>query len=511
MKRPTRFPTRALLLAGLLAASPAGALTPADDKAIDAAARATLPELVDAVKIPNVMRASTADMRRNADWVEAAFKRHGFTARQLADGETPMVYAAATPAAKGAKTVLFYAHMDGQAVNPAEWDQPGPFVPTLKKKRADGTWETMPIEALAKGMPDPEWRLFGRSAADDKAPIMMLMAAMDALKAAGKKPAITIKILIDSHEEGGPPTLGDVVAQNAALLKADAVVMLDGPMHESNKPTLVFGHRGGGGFSLTVWGARNELHSGHYGNYAANPAFSLAQLLATMKDADGRVLIPGFYDGVALDSAAKAARAAVPDDEVALRKRLGIKTNEKVGDSYQGALAYPSLNITSMKAGSPEASRTIIPAFAIATFDARTVPGTPAPRQIALVRKWVEDQGYHLVKGPPTDEERATYAKLATIAGGDGQGQALQTPLDAAVGGWARKAFVGAWKAEPVRIPIMGGSVPTRPLVDGVKAPILLVPLVNNDNNQHAANENLRIGNYFMGVKSLYALFMQPL
>ncbi|PZU08731.1 M20/M25/M40 family metallo-hydrolase [Sphingomonas sp.] len=504
-----RFST--LLGAVCLIGSQARALTPQDEKAITQAARSTLPELVEAVKIPNVMRASTADMRANADWVEAAFKRHGFTARQLADGETPMVYAAGPAAAKGARTVLFYAHMDGQAVNPAEWDQPGPFVPTLKRKRADGSWETLPIETLSKGALDPEWRLFARSAADDKAPILMLMAAMDALKATGRKPAIRIKILIDSHEEGGPPTLKDVVDRNAELLKADAVVMLDGPMHESNKPTLVFGHRGGGGFALTVWGARSELHSGHYGNYAANPAFGLAQLIATMKDADGRVLIPGFYDGVALDPASKAARAAVPDDEVALRKRLGIRTSEKVGESYQEALAYPSLNITSMKAGSPEASRTIIPAFAIATFDARTVPGTPAPRQIALVRKWVEDQGYHLVKGPPTDEERATWPKLATITGGDGQGQALQTPLDAPVGGWARAALVDAWKAEPVRIPIMGGSVPTRPLVDGVKAPILLVPLVNNDNNQHAANENLRIGNYFMGVKSLYALFTRPL
>lgn len=497
------------LAVGLLAGSAAGAMTPAEEKAVAAAAQATLPELVEAVKIPNVMRASTADMRRNADWFEAAFRRHGFTARQLADGETPMVYAEAPAPAKGAKTVLFYAHMDGQAVVPSEWNQPGPFVPTLKKKGADGAWQAMPIDAIAS--PDPEWRLFGRSAADDKAPILMLMAAMDALKASGKAPAIRIKILIDSHEEGGPPTLKDVVDRNAALLKADAVVMLDGPMHESNQPTLVFGHRGGGGFTLTVWGAKTELHSGHYGNYAANPAVALAQLVATMKDADGRVLIPGFYEGVALDPASRAARAAVPDDEAAIRRRIGISANEKVGTSYQEALAHPSLNITSMKAGTPEQARTIIPAFAVATFDARTVPGTPAARQVALVRKWVEDHGYHLVDGPPTDAERQAWPRLATIAGGEGQGQALQTPLDAPVGEWARAALAGAWKAEPVRIPIMGGSVPTRPLVEGVKARILLVPLVNNDNNQHAANENLRIGNYFAGVKSLYALFTRPL
>lgn len=92
---------------------------------------------------------------------------------------------------------------------------------------------------------------------------MMLIAAMDALKANGKQPVINIKIIIDPHEEGGPPTLKDVIARNMALLQADAIVMLDGPMHPTNKPTLVFGHRGGGGFALTVFGANVELHSGH--------------------------------------------------------------------------------------------------------------------------------------------------------------------------------------------------------------------------------------------------------
>lgn len=486
------------------------ASTAQEKAAIQAAARETLPEFVDFLKIPNVMRQSTADMRRNAAWAIAAFRKHGFVARELEDGETPMVFAELPGGSKGRKTVLFYAHMDGQAVTPKEWSQADPFIPVLKAKSADGTFKDLPIELLTGGMPDPEWRLFARSAADDKAPIMMLMAAVEALKANGKTPAINIKILIDSHEEGGPPTLQDVVARNVDILRADAIVMLDGPMHATNRPTIVFGHRGGGGFTLTVFGARSELHSGHYGNYAPNPVFGLATLIASMKDADGRVRIPGFYEGADATPAMKQAFASVPDDEPAMRARIGSAQSEKVGASYQEAINLPSLNITAIKAADLEKPRTIIPALASASFDARTVPGTPGARQVALVRKWVEDQGYHLVQDTPTEEERRTYPRLAAVTGGGG-GRALMTPLDSPLGEWAHKALLTEYTQEPVRIPMMGGSVPTAPLADGLKVPILLIPLVNNDNNQHAPNENLRIGNYLEGTRTLYSLFMQPL
>ncbi len=501
-----------LALLALALPLPAAA-APAKDAAVQKAVQASLPEWVDFLKLPNVTRRSTAEIRKNADWAEAAFKRHGFTARQLEDGETPMVFAEWPGASRGRKTVLFYAHMDGQGVDPREWDQPGgPFAPTLKQRKTDGSWEILPIERLLQGTPDPEWRLFARSAADDKAPIMMLMAAMDALKASGKAPAINVKIILDSHEEGGPPTLKDVVDRNIDALRADAVVMLDGPMHITNRPTIVFGHRSGAGFTLTVFGARSEMHSGHYGNFAPNPAQLLAALVASFKDDDGRVLIPGFYDGVAFTPEMKKALAAVPDDEAAIRARIGAIGTEKIGDNYEESLNYPSLSIVAMKSADVDNRRTIIPASATAMFDARTVPATPGSRQVALVRTFVESKGYHLVDGEPTEEERRTYPRLAAITGGGSQdGKPLATPLDSPVGVWARAALVGAFGEEPVRIPMMGGSVPSGPLVDGLKVPVILLPLVNADNNQHAANENMRLGNYFAGVKSLHALFLQPL
>jgi acetylornithine deacetylase/succinyl-diaminopimelate desuccinylase-like protein len=496
------------VLAGLSWAG-AAAAAPAPDPT-RAAASAMLPEFVEFLSLPNVTRRTTAEIRKNADWAEAAFKRHGWTAKQLEDGETPMVFAEWPGSSPARKTILFYAHMDGQAVKDSEWQQPSPFTPTLKAKQPDGSWKAIPLEGLYGPSPDPEWRLFARSASDDKGPIVMLIAAMDAMKAAKKTPAINIKVILDSHEEGGPPTLVDVVKRNAELLKADAILMMDGPMHESNKPTVVFGHRSGAGFTLTVYGARTELHSGHYGNYAPNPVYGLAEILNSFKDKDGRVVIPGFYDGVDLSKIAPVL-AAVPDDEPALRKRLGIARNDKVGKNYQEALNYPSLNITAMGAADLNARRSIIPATAVAAVEIRTVPATPGARQVALVRKWIEGLGYHVLDRDPTDEERDRYPKLAKMEGGGGGGKPLYTPLDAPVGDWAYRALRGAFGEDPVRIAMMGGTVPTAPLIEGLNAPVLLVPLVNSDNNQHAANENLRLANYFQGVKTYYALFGQPM
>ena len=493
-----------------LATDPATAGTASkQDKALAAATTASLPEFIDFLKRPNVAHKPGPDMRHNADWVEAAFKRRGFATRQLEDGETPMVFAEWPGNSKARKTVLFYAHMDGQAVFPKEWDQPDPFQPVLKRKLADGRWETLPIEALTGGPVDPEWRLFARSAADDKAPIVMLLAAMDAMKAQGKSPSINVKIILDSQEESGSPTLKDVIDRNRSLLTADAVVMLDGPMHASNRPTLVFGHRGIGVFTLTLFGPRGDLHSGHYGNYAPNPAQALATLLAGMKDADGRVLIPGFYDGVDRSDATRHVLASVPDDEAAMRARIGIAAAERLGANYQEAINYPSLNITAMKSGEIASQRSILPAQAAASFDIRTLPTTPFDRQVDLVRQWVAAQGYHLVDDVPTEEDRRRYPKLASLKAGVSTA-ALMTPLDASIGVWAAKAFRRQFKQEPVRIPVMGGTVPTAPLVEALKVPVLLVPLVNNDNNQHAANENLRLGNYVEGVKAIYSLLNQP-
>jgi acetylornithine deacetylase/succinyl-diaminopimelate desuccinylase-like protein len=477
-----------------------------------AAAKGTFKEWVEVLGIPNDA-AVPADIQRNTAWLEQAFQRRGFRTQQLSNKGKPMLFAEAPNAKPSNTTVLFYAHLDGQPVTPSEWQQESPWKPVLKQRRATGEWEPLPIEALYGPAVDPEWRLFARSSSDDKAPIMMLLAAIDALRTKGMEPAINIKVLLDSEEEKGSPSLGAVIHDNLGLLKSDVLVVLDGPMHQSNLPTLVFGNRGIARVTLTVYGPEQELHSGHYGNYAPNPAQHLARLLASMKDDEGRVTIPGYYDAVKFDEESQKTMRAVPDDEPALRKRLGIAEAEKVGRNYQEALQYPSLNIRGMQSADigPKA-RTIVPATATAELDLRTVPETPPEALFELLKSHVEKQGFHVVKGPPTDEERARYPKLVSLelGGISSSGTAVRTELTAPIGQWLRRSFVNTYGKDPVQIRMMGGTVPTGVVVGALNVPFAIVSLVNADNNQHSANENMRLGNYIEGVRGLAGLLTEP-
>jgi acetylornithine deacetylase/succinyl-diaminopimelate desuccinylase-like protein len=244
-----------LMMTGLLAAVARGAEAnaPPLDELVSRHAAATFREWVELLAIPNVATVGT-DIQRNVAWLEQAFQRRGFRTRQLANDDKPMLLAAVPGAAPDRRTVLFYAHLDGQPVNPAEWSQRSPWEPVLKRRTAEGRWEPLPLDRLYGPEIDPEWRLFARSAADDKAPIVMLLAAIDTLKAAGQAPSINVKVLLDSQEEQGSPSLGRVIGENLEALRCDALVVLDGPMHESNRPTLVFGNRGVVAATLTVFG-----------------------------------------------------------------------------------------------------------------------------------------------------------------------------------------------------------------------------------------------------------------
>ncbi len=477
------------------------------------AAAASYGELVALLSIPNV-EAVPEDIRKNAAWLVAAFTRRGLAARELPNEGRPMVFAElpAKPGAKAPRTVLFYLHFDGQPVTPSQWKQESPWKPALKRRGPAGQWETVPVDRLSGADVDPEWRLFARSASDDKGPIVMLLAAFDALRAAGRAPAFGVKVLLDSQEEKGSPSIPRVVAENRDALRADAVVIVDGPRHESGRPTVVYGNRGLVEATLAVFGARDELHSGHYGNWSPNPAQRLAILLASMKDDAGRVTIPGFYDGVALDADAKALLASVPDDEAALRKRLGIAASDRVGATYQESLQYPSLNVRGLASADVGAkARTVVPATATAEIDMRTVPETPPARLADLLRRHVEAQGYHLVNGAPTDEERARFPKLAslTFADMDAQATASRTDASAPVARWLAASLTRTFGQPPVRIRTMGGTVPTRAIADPLGMAFIGLPLVNPDNAQHAANENLRLGNYVDGVRALAGLLCE--
>ncbi|MDB5880254.1 MAG: acetylornithine deacetylase [Ramlibacter sp.] len=480
------------------------ASTPSTEQAMRAV-QASFPEYWELLSLPNDA-AVPADVQKNAQWLEAAFRKRGFTTRQLPNAGKPLVYAELVNQPAQAKTVLFYMHFDGQPVLPEQWAQKSPWQPVVKQRNAAGKWDVVDTTRLQATPLDPELRVFGRSSSDDKGPIMMFLAAFDALKAAGMESRVRVKVLLDSEEEKGSPTIGQVVKQNKDLLKADVLLIHDGPMHASNRSTLIFGNRGNTIVSLTVYGPKSPLHSGHYGNFIPNPAQRLASLLGSMKDDDGRVTIPGYYDRIKLSDAEKRILAAVPDDEAAIRARAGVARTEKVGANYQEALQYPSLNIRGMQAAAiGDKGANIVPKQATAELDLRTTPETPPDYLVHLIEAHVRSRGYYLVQGEPTDAERAVHDKIASIVLGRGS-QAAYTRMDSAEGAWTYAALKQASGDEPVRIRMMGGSVPTDKLVEELGVPFLIVPLVNSDNNQHSYDENLRVGHYLAGVRTLFTL-----
>ena len=486
------------------AAATAGSLS----EQITAASQKNFAEYLDLLAIPNVAD-EPSDVQKNAAFLEQSFQKRGFKTHLLNNAaQRPLVLAELARAKKNAATILFYIHFDGQPVTPEQWSQKSPFGPVVKRRSANGTWEEVSREQLFATPFDPELRVFARSASDDKAPIMMLLTAIDVLK--GRAPAINVKVLLDSEEEISSPSLAETVQANRALFDADALVVLDGPVHGSGRPTIVFGNRGITQAVLTVFGPKAPLHSGHFGNYVPNPAQRLSSLLASMKDDEGPVLVPGYYDGISLTAEDRAVLKATGDDEAALLKRAGIARAERVGENYQEALQYPSLNVRGMASAAVGAkAANIVPSEAVAEIDIRTTPETDGRRLFDLIKSHIEKQGYHLVAAPPTDAERAQYNKLAMFQLGSVQA-AQRMPMDAPVGRWAMQALISATsptpKQDPVRIRMMGGTVPVDVLVNALQLPFLLVPTVNADNNQHARDENMRMGNFVTGTETIYSL-----
>jgi acetylornithine deacetylase/succinyl-diaminopimelate desuccinylase-like protein len=450
-----------------------------------------------------------ADIEKNVQWCEAAFARRGFTTKRL-NTETVPLLLAERPVKNAKKTVLIYLQIDGQPVNPSQWNQESPWKPTLKEKDAQGQWQPIAYERLYEDL-NPDWRIFARATSDAKGPAMAFLASLDALNELKSEPNFNMKVIMDFEEELGSPHLPAAVTQYKTDLAADMLIIYDGPRHISNQPTLSFGARGICEITLTVFGPRAPMHSGNYGNYTPNPAMRLARLLAGMKDDKGRVTLPGFYDGVVLTEEEKKILKQVPDDENEIKKFLGIAEPDNIGNNFQESLQYPTLNIRGLDAlfiGNE--ARTLIPDKAVAEIDIRLVPSSNAERLMELVRKHVEDQGYYIVDKEPTEEERMKYPKIASFQSSFSYGP-FQTPFNSETGIWLSKAMTKAFGKEPIKIRTMGGSIPISPFVTTLNIPAVSVPTVNPDNNQHAENENIRVGNYLDAVKTFLAIMLEKL
>jgi acetylornithine deacetylase/succinyl-diaminopimelate desuccinylase-like protein len=410
------------------------------------------------------------------------------------------------------KTVIFYAHYDGQPVNASLWMKGlHPFVPQVVNGRMDEGATIQSIASATFPLP-PDWRIYARGASDDKGGVMAILNAFEALKRSGAKPGFNIKFFFEGEEEQGSPHLYSIATQHQDLLKSDLWIICDGPVHQSGRSQLVFGARGDTHLSLKVFGPKNPLHSGHYGNWVPNPVMVLTKLLASMKDDKGRVTVKGFYDDVIpLTTIEKKAIAGVPDVDKELKKRIGFNEQERTGMSLMEAINLPSLNINGIESsnvGTIQAN--VIPISATAVLDLRLVLGNDYKRQQQKVIDHIKQQGFYITDKDPTDEERAEYAKIVKITRGSGD-NAQRTSMSLPLAQKLVTAMNTVSDKRVLQVPTLGGSLPLSAIKDALGATTLIVPIANSDNNQHAENENIKLQHFFKGIETMAAIMMMKL
>jgi len=467
-----------------------------------------LREFMQFLAIPNVA-ADTAGLQQTASFIMDLMRRNGIQQVQTLPAKTPGV----PPAVYGevlvpgaTQTIVFYAHYDGQPVNAANW-QKGlqPFVPQLAIGTPGPSLRLLDMPSPGTAI-DPEWRIYARGASDDKAGVMAILKAYEILRANQIKPSVNIKFFFEGEEEKGSDHLEETLDAHKALLKADLWVICDGPVHQSGRKVVGFGVRGDTQLEITVYGARKPLHSGHYGNWVPNPAMDLVQLLATMKDKEGKVTIDGFYDDVVpLSASEKQAIAAIPSVEGQMKTELGITRVESV-KSLPETYSIPSLNINGIRsAETGKLVANVIPVKATVNLDLRLVAGNDWKRQQDKVIAHIQKQGYHITEQEPTDAERQQYAYIAQVTRSKGY-NAQKTSMDLPEAKKVVAAVQSTTREKVVLIPSFGGSLPLYIFEKVLGAKTISVPIANHDNNQHAENENIRLRNLFEGIETMAAI-----
>lgn len=465
-------------------------------------------ELAELLAIPN-LASDSATIRANARHLTAMLERRGLRARLLeAPGSPPAVYGELMT--RGARrTIVFYAHYDGQPVDSAQWATP-PWTPTLRDAALDAGGRVIPLPT-SPGSTMPEWRIYARSASDDKSPIVALLAALDALRAARIPLSVNLKVFLEGEEEAGSEHLRDMLQRHADLLKADLWIFGDGPVHQSRLQQIVFGVRGVVGLEMTMYGPARALHSGHYGNWAPNPLARMAELIASMRDGDGRILIRNYYDDVVPPTEAeRRVIAAVPAPDSALRHELMLGGTEANNALNLERIMLPALNVRGIHGGAVGAlAANAVPTVAHASIDFRLVPNQMPARVRELVEAHVRFRGWHIVNAEPTPDERRAHARLIRMEWGDGY-PSTRIAMDQPAARALTQAVEEGIGGPLVRVPTAGGSLPIYHFQEVLATPVIVLPIVNHDNSQHAANENLRLQNLWDGIE-VYAAMLARL
>jgi acetylornithine deacetylase/succinyl-diaminopimelate desuccinylase-like protein len=472
-----------------------------------------LREFAELLSIPNVAR-DRENIRKNAARIVEMMTSRGLKPRLLegATPDTPPAVYGEWSVPGATNTIIFYAHYDGQPTDPAKWTGTRPWEPTLRDAPFESGGKILPMPSETEAI-NPEWRLYARSSSDDKAGVMAILTAFDALRAKNIQPTVNLKFFFEGEEEAGSPHIVEIMSRHRDLLASDAWIICDGPVHQSGRKQVVFGARGDTNVEVTVYGPRRPLHSGHYGNWAPNPAMTLARLLASMKDDAGRVTIKGWYDDVEpLGEAERRALAEAPSYDEELKRELDIARPEGAGKSLNELINQPSLNINGLASAEVGAlSRNVIPTTATAALDLRLVRGNDHRRQVERLVAHIRAEGFYVTDRDPTDAERLAHPLVAKVTVAPGGYNAERTRMDLPVSRSVVEAVQSTSEQTIVRMPTLGGSLPLSLIRETLGAPTITVPIANYDNNQHAENENIRLRNLWDGIETYAALMtMRP-
>ncbi len=469
-----------------------------------------LKEYAELLSIPNVA-SDSAGIWENAAFIRDELSERGVEARLLTlPDANPIVYGELlVPGAT--RTLGLYVHYDGQPADPANWTH-HPWEPVLYTRSMESGGEPRPFPEANEAV-DPEWRIYARSAGDDKAPIGAMLPVLEAFQGNGIAPTSNLLFFFEGEEEGGSINLGRYLESYGELIAdIDVWLLFDGPVHQSGRPLLSFGVRGVTGMEVTVFGPTRGLHSGHYGNWAPVPGQMLANLLASMKDDDGKVLVDGFYDTVEpLGELERQALRKLPAYDEELKRELGLARTEGAPQTLAERLQLPSLTVRGLSSGNTGAlTQNVIPATATAALGIRLVKGNDPGHMRELVEAHIRKQGYHIVREDPDMETRLMYPKIAKVSG-EGGYPAARSPMDLPI---LQEVVAAAKRAagndDVVLSPGSGGSLPLYLFTDVLRKPILMVPIANHDDLQHAPDENLRIWNLWYGIDFYAQLFTMP-
>jgi acetylornithine deacetylase/succinyl-diaminopimelate desuccinylase-like protein len=431
-----------------------------------------LDELKALLRIPSVstMPEHNGDCRKAAELLAAELTRIGFENTRLIDTVGhPLVYSEWLKAA-GKPTVLCYGHYDVQPTDPEE------------------EWISKPFEPEER-----DGNLYGRGTADDKGQVWAQVKALESLMAVNGVLPLNVRILFEGDEEVGGEGIAAFVASKPPELKADFALVCDTELFAPGLPTLCVGLRGMIYTELEVRGAKQDLHSGMYGGAAPNPFVSLAQMIAKLKDENGHILIPGFYDGIIPPSPEElAAWESLPFDEEHYRK-TEVGSKSLVGEAGYSVLertwARPTLDVHGIPGGFTGAgAKTVIPAKALAKVSMRLVPGMTPAKTFELYKTYVEE-----IAPAGVDVE------VRLIHTGDPCLIPVNNPYVKA----ATRALKEVWDKETVFIR-SGGSIPIVGDFDRhLGVPSVMMGFGLPDDNIHAPNEKFHLRNFALGIESI--------